>query len=178
MGASRTAAIPAELASFTDFVQKVMRDWRVPGLAVAVARGDEIVLLQGYRQRDTTRQLDVTARTLFAIGSATKAFTTMALGMLAEEGKLDWDTPVRTYLPTFRLHDPFATERMTPRDLVSHRSGLPRHDRMWYGAAFTRQDIVDRLRYLEPNRDFRTAWQYQNLMYLTAGYLVEAITGQ
>ena len=178
MSASPAAAAPAELEGISGFVQQVMQDWKVPGLAVAVARGDEIVVAQGFGQRDLAKGLEVTPRTLFAIGSCTKAFTTMALGLLADEGRLDWDTPVKTYLPAFKLHDPFASERMTPRDLVTHRSGLPRHDLMWYGGSFTRQEMVERLQYLEPNKDFRTTWQYQNLMYLTAGYLVEAIVGQ
>lgn len=172
------AALPTELQGFADFAQGVMRDWQVPGMGVAIARGDEMLVSQGLGQRDTARALEVTPRTLFAIGSCTKAFTTMALGLLADEGKIDWDTPIREYLPAFKMHDPFASERMTPRDLVTHRSGLPRHDLMWYGAAYTRQEIVARLQYLEPNKDFRTVWQYQNLMYLTAGYLIEVIAGQ
>ena len=94
-----------------------------------------------------------------------------SLGVLVDQGKLDWDKPVRNYLPDFQLMDQFATERMTPRDLVTHRSGLPRHDRMWYNSPFTRQEIYERLRYLEPNKDFRTTFQYQNLMFMTAGYL-------
>jgi CubicO group peptidase (beta-lactamase class C family) len=98
--------------------------------------------------------------------------------MLVEEGKLEWDKPVRHYLPTFTLHDPFATERMMVRDLLCHRSGLPRHEFLWYGSNFTRKEIVERLAYLEPNADFRARYQYQNLMYATAGYLVECVTGQ
>lgn len=172
-----TAAPPAELHAFPAFVRQVLDQWQAPGLAVAVARDGEIVLAQGFGLRDVARGLPVTPRTLFAIGSATKAFTTMSLGLLADEGKLDWDTPVKTYLPTFKLHDPFATERMTPRDLVTHRSGLPRHDLMWYGSGLTRPEIVERLQYLEPNKDFRAVWQYQNLMYLVAGYLAGEIAG-
>ncbi len=97
--------------------------------------------------------------------------------MLVDQGKLDWDKPVRDYLPDFQLMDQFATERMTPRDLVTHRSGLPRHDRMWLNSPFTRQEIYERLRYLEPNKDFRTTFQYQNLMFLTAGYLAAHVSG-
>ncbi len=165
------------LAGFTDFVETVRTGWHVPGLALAIVKDGAVILAQGFGQRDLEHDLPVGADTLFAIGSCSKAFTTAALAMLAEEGKLDWDAPVRTYLPSFQLFDQFATERMTPRDLVTHRSGLPRHDAMWYGAPFTRKELVDRLRYLQPNKDFRTVWQYQNLMYLTAGYLVEAISG-
>jgi CubicO group peptidase (beta-lactamase class C family) len=171
-------AIPAELHDFSEFVTGVLDRWKAPGLAVAIARGGEIVLLDGYGLRDVARGLPVTTRTLFAIGSATKAFTTMCLALLADEGKLDWDAPVRTYLPWFALHDPVAGERMTPRDLVTHRSGLPRHDGVWYGGAGSRRELVERLRYLAPNTDFRTVWQYQNLMYLTAGFLAGEIAGR
>ena len=167
----------AALEGFEDFVESVRKDWSVPGLAVAIIKDGQVILARGFGRRDLERDLPAGADTIFALGSSSKAFTTAALAMLADEGKLDWDAPVRTYLPSFQLHDQFATERMTPRDLVTHRSGLPRHDLMWYGSPFSRKEVVDRLRYLQPNKDFRTVWQYQNLMYLTAGYLVEVISG-
>jgi CubicO group peptidase (beta-lactamase class C family) len=126
---------------------------------------------------DVDEELPVTSRTLFAIGSITKSFTVTALGMLADEGRLEWDEPVRTYMPDFELYDDVASERMTPRDLVTHRSGLPRHDLMWYGSELTRRELYERLRYLEPNRDFRAAYQYQNLMFMTAGYLAGRLAG-
>lgn len=167
----------AALAGFEDFVESVRKDWYVPGLSLAIVKDGKIIMARGFGQRDVEKNLPVGTDTIFAIGSSSKAFTTASLAILADEGKLDWDAPVRTYLPSFQLHDQFATERMTPRDLVTHRSGLPRHDLMWYGSSFSRKEVVDRLRYLEPNKDFRTVWQYQNLMYLTAGYLVEVVSG-
>src|SRR5579883_37510 len=170
--------LPAALDGFEDAVQTIMEDWKVPGLALAVVVDRELVLCAGYGRRDVEAGLDVTPRTLFPIASATKAFTTMSLALLADEGKIDWDTPVREYLPDFRLYDSVASERMTPRDLVTHRSGLPRHDLAWYNSSASRAELVSRLRYLPPNKDFRAVWQYQNLMYMTAGYLVEVITGQ
>lgn len=170
--------LPAELTDFPEFVQGVLDRWKAPGVAVAVVRDGEVALLAGYGLRDVERRLPVTTRTLFAIGSATKAFTTMSLALLADEGNFDWDTPVRTYLPHFAMHDPFANERITGRDLVSHRSGLPRHDGVWYGSAFSRRELVERIRHLVPSKDFRSLWQYQNLMYLTAGYLAGEIAGQ
>ena len=90
---------------------------------------------------------------------------------------MDWDAPVSEYLPDFRLYDRLATAQVTPRDLLTHRSGLPRHDNVWYGRSFTREEIVARLRYLEPNATFRTRYQYQNLMFLAAGHLIERLTG-
>jgi CubicO group peptidase (beta-lactamase class C family) len=159
------------------FVAQALRDWKVPGAAVMVVSDGKVVLSKGYGVRDRERERPVTTHTLFAIGSATKSFTVTVLGTLVDEGKLDWDKPVRTYLPDFRMFDEAVTDRMTPRDLVTHRSGLPRHDLMWYAAPFTRQEIYDRLRYLEPSKDFRSAFQYQNLMFMTAGYLAGRMAG-
>jgi CubicO group peptidase (beta-lactamase class C family) len=156
----------------------VMAEWNVPGLALLVLKDGEVVLSQGFGKRNVARDLDVTPRTLFPIGSSSKAFTAAAIALLVEEGKLEWDKPVRAYLPSFKLHDSFASERVTPRDLLCHRSGLPRHEIMWYNALFTRKEMVERLQYLEPNVDFRTLYQYNNLMYATAGYLIECVTGQ
>jgi len=166
------------LEGFDTFAEATLKDWTVPGAAVVVVKDGEVVLSRGYGLRDVAQGLEVTPRTIFAIGSSTKAFTTMTLALLVDEGTLDWDTPIRQYLPTFTLYDTFATARMTARDLVTHRSGLPRHDLMWYNTPFSRKDVFDRLQYLRPNKDFRTTWQYQNLMYMTAGYLVEALTSR
>ena len=123
-------------------------------------------------------KLPVTPKTLFAIGSCTKAFTTFVMGTLVDEGKLDWDKPVRTYIPELRFYDRAASELITPRDLVTHRSGLPRHDLVWYNATLSRKEIVDRLPYLEPSETFRSKFQYNNIMFMTAGYLVDRLTGQ
>src|SRR5919199_580964 len=124
-------------------------------LTSVVGGGGAVIFCQGFGLRDVGRRLEVTPHTLFPIASCTKAFTTLGLAILVDEGKLDWDAPVRRYVPTFALHDPVATERMTPRDLVTHRSGLPRHDLVWYKSACTRRELFDRLRYLEPSRDPR-----------------------
>ncbi|MGH9776903.1 MAG: serine hydrolase [Candidatus Acidiferrales bacterium] len=166
------------MAGFDAWVEQEMKKWTVPGLAVAVVKDGEVILLKGYGYRDVEKQLPVTPQTLFAIGSITKSFTVLDLATLVDEGKLEWDKPVREYLPEFRLYDQVASERMTPRDLVTHRSGLPRHDALWYNATFSRRDMVERLRHLEPSKDFRAVYQYQNLMFMTAGYLAERLTGK
>lgn len=176
-GADPGKAAALALTGFGDFVRSALRDWKVPGCAVAIIQGDKVILTEGYGLRDVKKGLPVTRDTLFAIGSSTKAFTVMTLGLLADEGKISWDTPVRQYLPTFKLKDPAATDHMTPRDLVTHRSGLPRHDLVWYNAPLSRKEIFERLQYLEPNADFRAKWQYQNLMFLTAGYLAGEVSG-
>lgn len=160
-----------------EFITSVMKEWKVPGLAVAVVKDGKIILSKGYGYRDVEKGLAVTPRTLFAIGSISKSFTVTLLSMLADDGKLDWDEPLRTYMPDFQLHDPVATLHMTPRDLVTHRSGLPRHDGLWYGSDLTRKQMYERLRYLESSKGFRAAYQYNNLMFMTAGLLAERLGG-
>ncbi|MFN7926284.1 MAG: serine hydrolase [Bryobacteraceae bacterium] len=156
---------------------QTLKDWNVPGLALAIVRDGRVVHVGGYGVRGNTGREAVTTKTLFGIGSITKSFTVLTLGTLALEGKLDWDKPVRDYMPDFRLQDPVAAERATARDLVTHRTGLPRHDAMWGGGNYSRMDIYERLRYLAPSRDFRAAFQYNNLMYMTGGILAERIGG-
>ncbi|NOX87905.1 MAG: serine hydrolase, partial [Calditrichaeota bacterium] len=174
-----SARVQKALDGFDDFVSKAIEEWNVPGVAIAVVSGDEVIFKKGFGFRDVKKKLPVTAKTLFAIGSSTKAFTTFVLGVLVDEGKFEWDKPVRNYIPDFRLYDLFASQKITPRDLVTHRSGLPRHDLLWYNNhKFSRKEIVRRLRYLEPNADLRAKYQYNNLMFLTAGYLVECLTNQ
>ena len=175
---TETATHTTELAGFEDDVYTVLQDGKVPGVAVFILKDGNVLLSQGFGKRNVAENLGVTPRTLFPIGSSSKAFTAAAIAMLVEEGKLEWDTPVRHYLPTFKLHDQFATERITVRDLLCHRSGLPRHEFLWYGSSMTRKEMVERLASLEPNVDFRALYQYNNLMYATAGYLIEIVTGQ
>lgn len=160
------------------FVEQAMKDWKVPGLAMAVVRDGKVIQMKGYGFRDLEKKLPVTPRTLFAIGSITKSFTVTGLGMLVDEGKLQWDEPIRTYLPDFRLNDPVATEQTTAMDLVTHRSGLPSHDGVWYGSSRSRAELFARLRHLESNRPFRSVWQYNNLMFMAAGHLAERVAGR
>jgi CubicO group peptidase (beta-lactamase class C family) len=178
----KSASVPAPAATATptakpsldgldEFVTQAMKDWKVPGLAIAVVQGDKVILLKGYGYRDLEKQLPVTPNTLFAIGSITKSFTVTTLGMEMDEGKLDWDKPVRDFLPTFKMYTPALTEEMVVRDLITHRSGLPRHDLVWYSSDFSRQDLLRRLQYLEPSKPLRTKFQYNNLMFMTAGYV-------
>lgn len=174
-----TAEGKKALEGLDALLEQALRTFEVPGMAVAVTRGSEVIYLRGFGLRDTEKNLPVTPQTLFAIGSSTKAFTTFTLGTLVQEGKVDWDTPVREYLPGFRMYEDTLTERLTVRDLVTHRSGLPRHDLLWYNNQdISRADLVLRLRYLPPSADLREKFQYNNLMFMTAGYLTERLTGK
>lgn len=180
-GQSKSAAKPTSkpaLGDFDAFVNQSLKDWKVPGVAVAVVQDGKVILLKGYGFRDVEKQLPVTPNTLFAIGSISKSFTVSTLGMEMDEGKVDWDKPVRNYLPDFKMYDPVLTEQMTMRDLVTHRSGLPRHDMVWYSSDFPREDILRRLQFLEPNKPLRTTFQYNNLMFMTAGYIAGQLNGK
>lgn len=170
-------ASKVNLKGFSKFVEKMMKEWEVPGAAIIVVKDGKIAFAKGYGYRDMKKKLKVTPDTLFAIGSCTKAFTATILGILVDEGKLEWDQPIHKYLPSFKLKDKIASQQMTPVDLVTHRSGLPRHDLVWYNSSAPREELVNRLAFLEPNKSFRSTFQYNNLMFLTAGYLAGKIAG-
>lgn len=167
------------LQGLDDYINQSLRDWKVPGVAVAVVQDGEVVYAKGFGLRDVAGKSPVTTETLFGIGSTTKAFTTALLGMLVDEGELNWDTAVKEYIPGFELQDPLASDRVTLRDLATHRIGLPRNDfAIMYNPELTRQGIVETMDTLAPNADFRTTWQYNNLGYVVAAYAAEQVTGQ
>lgn len=169
----------AKLAGMEELINGALKSWQVPGLAMAVVADGKVIWAKGFGQRNLEKNLPMTADTLMPIGSITKSFTTLLMGMLVEEGKLDWDKPVRTYVPEFRAADEILTARLTPRDLVTHRTGLPRHDLLWYNNQdLTREQIVSRLAHLGASEDLRSRYQYNNLMFLAGGFLVEELTGQ
>jgi CubicO group peptidase (beta-lactamase class C family) len=174
----RQPTITAALNGFDEHVVASLRRWHVPGAAVAIVRDDEIVYAQGYGRCEAGTRRPVAASTRFLIASCTKSFTATALGLLVDEEKVGWDKPVREYLPAFQLSDPVVSERMVVRDLLTHRSGLPRHDWMWITSTASRAELCARLRHLPLSRDFRAAYQYNNLMYMVAGLVIEAVSGQ
>lgn len=165
------------LASFDSLALAALETFRVPGAAVAIVKDGEVVHAKGFGVRNRETDAPMTPETAMPIGSATKAFTSLLIGLLVEDGSLDWNEPVRTWLPDFRLQNDFATEEMTPVDLLTHRSGLPRHDLLWYGSDASREELYHRLRHLEPSASFRASFQYNNLMYMTAGFLAGVVTG-
>jgi CubicO group peptidase (beta-lactamase class C family) len=174
-------AAPAITAASIDAtVARAMRQFDVPGVAVAVVKDGQVAYAKGFGAR-ALGQLDrVDVDTVFQIGSNTKAFTTAALSMLVDEGKLTWDDKVIDRLPQFRLYDPYVTREFTVRDLLTHRSGLGEGagDLMFYPATdFSRAEIVRGLRHLKPVSGFRAKYNYDNLLYMVAGELVAAVTG-
>ena len=164
------------LRGFDAYVEAAMKEWKVPGLAVAVVKDDRLIHARGYGVKEVGRPDLVDEHTLFAVGSTSKAFTTAALGMLVDEGKLDWDDRVVEGLSGFRLYDPYVTREMRIRDLVTHRSGLSRADRLWY-VGYPREEVLRRIRFHEPTWSFRTHYGYQNIMFLAAGQIIPEVTG-
>jgi CubicO group peptidase (beta-lactamase class C family) len=156
----------------------VMADWKVPGAAIAVVQDGKVTFATAYGQCDVEADLPVTTKTQFLICSITKSFTATGVALLHNEGRLDWTKPVRDYIPEFRLHDPVATERVTVRDLLCHRTGLPRHDWVHFPGDRSAAELLGLMRYLKLSSDIRAAWQYNNLCYNVAGLLIERVTGQ
>jgi CubicO group peptidase (beta-lactamase class C family) len=168
-----------DLSYLDSLIDEIMAHWHVPGLALAVIDGGEVVKLQGYGVRDIANPQPVSVDTQFSICSLTKSFTAAGLGLLVDAGQLEWNTRVREVLPDFQLYDPAATESVTVHNLLTHQSGLPRHDRIWSPpAARSRADILQSLRYLQLNRQRGEAPQYCNLGYVIAGAVIEQISGQ
>ena len=157
------------------YVETAMKAWNVPGMAVAIVRNDSVIHARGYGVREVGKPAPVDARTVFAIGSSSKAFTAAAVAILADEKKLTLDAPAASYLPGLQLADPYASHELTVRDLLSHRSGLARGELAWYGSEYDRDEIVRRVRFLQPSWSFRSRFGYQNIMYIAAGQVVARV---
>jgi CubicO group peptidase (beta-lactamase class C family) len=166
---------------FDSYVQRVMQTFTVPGLSVAIVKDGKVVLAKGYGVRRLGDPTPVDAKTRFGIASNTKLFTATALALLVEEGKIEWDKPVISYLPAFAMSDPYVTHELTVRDLLVHRSGLGlgAGDLLWWPpSTYNRKEIARRIRYIPLSTSFRSAYAYDNVLYLVAGELIEAVSGQ
>lgn len=173
------SAIDDQLQAFDAAMPQLLHEWNAPGIGVGVVAGDQLVFARGYGYRDYGRQLPFTPQTLCPIASNTKLFTAVAAGLLVEEGKLTWDKPLSAAVPTLRFATPELTNSVTLRDLLAHRTGLTRHDGLWYQRdTLTRVDIFNRLQYLTPTAPLRQLFLYNNLMYATVGYIIELLSGQ
>lgn len=163
-------------------VQKTMRTFNVPGIAVAILKDGAVIHRKGYGIRSLDKGGKVDENTLFGVASNTKAMTSAALAMLIDDEKLEWDTKVTEVIPEFKLYDPYVTSEFTIRDLLTHRSGLGlgAGDLMvWPSQNTTEKDqLIYNLRYLKPVSSFRSQYDYDNLLYIVAGVVVERISGQ
>ena len=179
------ALLPTALAAqarepfvgFDAYVNAAIKTWNVPGLAIAIVRNDSVIYAKGYGVQDVNKRTPVDERTIFAIGSSSKAFTAASIAMLVDEKKVELDAPATKYLSNFQLSDPYVTREITVRDLLSHRSGLARGELAWYGSGFDRDEIVRRVRFLQPSWSLRSQFGYQNIMYIAAGQIAAHVSG-
>lgn len=162
------------------YFEKALKDWNVPGMSIAIVKDDQVVLAKGFGLKNIEKLEKVDENTLFPIASNTKSFTAAALAILVDEGKINWDDPVRKYLPWFELYDPYVSNAITIRDLLCHRSGLATFsgDLLWFGTIYSKEEIVKRAKFLKPVYGFREQYGYSNINYLAAGLIVEKVTGK
>lgn len=177
-----TANINAQdinLDSIEPFINKLMVDFEVTGLSIGIVRNDSVIYSKGFGTRKINKNLPVDENTIFGIGSISKSFTALTLGILVDEGRINWDDRVKDYLPYFELYDSYISEKFTIRDLLTHRSGLKEISggTLWYHSDLSRKNIIKKLKYLEPVSGFREKPAYQNVMYLVAGEIVSTVTG-
>ncbi len=166
-----------DVSKIDALAEAALKAWNAPGIAVAIVKDDRVLMAKGYGVKERGKPGAVTPDTVFAIGSMSKSFTTASMAMLIDEGKMSWDDPVRRHIEFFRLSDPLANEQVTLRDLVSHRTGLSRNDGLWTRSQWSQEEIIRRIGYVKLSQPFRTAWQYQNIMFSTAGYAVGKASG-
>jgi CubicO group peptidase (beta-lactamase class C family) len=168
----------AKLKDFDAWMGQTLKDWNVPAVGVAIVVGDRLVFAKGYGYRDYGQKLPFTPSTLYQIASNSKLFTAVAAGLLVEEGKLTWDRPVRESVPSILFSSDSLNTTVTLRDMLSHRTGITRHDTIWYRAPDSRRQLFGKLKFMESKEPPRTVFLYNNMMYAAAGYLVELQSGK
>ena len=154
--------ISQKLIDFDPYMEKLLGDWNAPGVGVGIVANDKLVFAKGYGYRDYGKKLPFTSKTIFPIASNTKLFTSVAAGMLVEEGKLKWDEPIRDTIPGIRFYNNELNHSVTLRDMLAHRTGITRHDSMWYQQdSLTRKDVFERIQYMKPEVPLRQTFFYR-----------------
>jgi CubicO group peptidase (beta-lactamase class C family) len=176
--AAQAIDVTTRIEGFDAYMAKTLKDWNAPGVGVGIVVNDKLVFAKGYGFRDYEKKLPFTRSTMSPIASNTKLFTAIAAGMLVQEGKLTWDKPVRESVPSVRFYNDQLNNTVTLRDMLSHRTGITRHDTIWYKSDFTRQQLFEKLVYLEPQEPMRQTFLYNNLMFAAVGYLIELQSGK
>jgi CubicO group peptidase (beta-lactamase class C family) len=176
--AAQDKAIAGRLQGFDAYMAKLLKDWNVPGIGVGIVQGDRLVFAKGYGYRDFGSKLPFTPNTMMQIASNTKLFTAVAAGLLVKEGKLTWDGPVKESVPSIRFFNDPLNAAVSLRDMLAHRTGVTRHDTIWYQSDDTRAQLFDKLKYLEPEAPLRQTFLYNNLMYAAVGQMIELQSGQ
>jgi len=170
---AQEADVSKKLEGFDAYMDQLLKDWNTPGIGVGIVINDKLVFAKGYGYRDYSRKLPFTPTTLCPIASNSKLFTAVAAGMLVEQGKLTWDKPVRDAVPTVQFYNDQLNNNVTLRDMLSHRTGVTRHDLIWFKSPFTRKELFEKLKYLEPQQPMRETFLYNNLMFSAVGYIIE-----
>ncbi|MCA6075328.1 serine hydrolase [Fulvivirga sedimenti] len=174
-----TQATDKRLKGIEKELNELLGNWKAPGFAVAVVEGNEVIYSNGFGQRDIEKGLPVTANTLFAIGSCSKSFTSALLGILRSETELTFDDPPGKYIDGLKFYNNEMNDQITIRDLMCHRTGLPRHDYSWYFFPTDNRDsLMARIEFQEPTFGVREQWQYNNFMFLAQGVIAEEVTGK
>ncbi|WP_034061630.1 serine hydrolase, partial [Lacinutrix jangbogonensis] len=174
---NKNASILEKIEVIDKELNTVIEKSKAAGFAIAIVKGKEVIYAKGFGYRDLENKLPVTTNTVFAIGSTTKAFTASLLGILEGEGKVDFDESPRTYIPELIFYNSEMNTQITVKDLITHRTGLPRHDGSWrYFGADTKKEYITRIAFQEPIAPVRTKWRYNNMMYMVQGAIVERLT--
>ncbi len=177
--AQKQTNLASRLTGLDTAFARVLKTNKAAGFAVAVVDKNNVIYSKGFGYSDYENKTPVTPNTLFAIGSCTKAFTASLLGLLNKDGKVDFDKTVRTYLPEVNFYNNDLNNNVTLRDMMCHRTGLPRHDLSWYFFTTSNRDsLVQRIKYLEPSAPLRQRWQYNNFMFMLQGVVTEKLTGK
>jgi len=170
--------VAKKLQGFDAYMEQTLKDWNTPGVGVGIVVNDKLVFAKGYGYRDYEKKLPFTPKTMQPIASNSKLFTAVAAGMLVEEGKLTWDKPIRESVPNIQFYNDQLNSNVTLRDMLSHRTGVTRHDLIWFKSPFTRKELFERLKYLEPQEPLRTTFLYNNLMFAAVGQIIELKSGK
>ena len=158
------------------YCNRTLSDWNAPGFGIGIVKNGEMIFSKGYGFRDLTQSLPFTPNTIFPIASNTKLFTAIAAGMLVEKGLLEWDRPICEALPSIRFSSEALNNAVSLRDMLAHRTGINRHDSMWYLSSLSRKDMFNRLRYMQPSDPLRQNFVYNNVMYAAVGQIIELLT--
>jgi CubicO group peptidase (beta-lactamase class C family) len=170
--------IERQLKGFDEFANKILKDWNCPGMGVGIVYKGKLVYSKGFGYRDYGKKLPVTANTLFQIASNTKLFTAISAGYLVDQNKLSWDNPIKNDVPTLNFYNNELNNNVTLRDMLGHRTGISRHDMIWYKSDIGKKALFDKVKYLEPSAPLRTKFLYNNIMFSTVGEIIEQKSGK
>ena len=174
----KSSSLQADINAFDSYVQKTMQDWQIPGMSVAIVKNNEIIFTKGYGVREIGTNKKVDSKTIFVCASTTKAMTAACMGILVDEGKVNWNDPVIKYLPDFKLYDPYVTRELTLQDLFTHNAGVGNADYLWADNSLTSDEILTKMQLVKPSYSFRSSFIYQNIFYLVAGKVIEKVSGK